>query len=116
VRNPLPPNLPQEAASAHLSFLLAGIALFAVTAVVLSAAIATALVMPYAFVIARHPQRRFWGERAPLGRVMLWLAAVFVPLGLLLGVFAPQPQTELSVGPDVRPSVWTPHPAPTRGR
>ena len=116
MRSPLPRHLPPEAASAHTTFMLAGIALFTVTVIVMSAAIATLLVVPYAFVVARHPERRFWGERAPLDRVLLWLAAVCVPLGLLLGAFAPQPQIELQAGLETGPPVASPHPAPSRGR
>jgi len=111
-RFPEPPGLPPDAVSAHVSFLLVGIAIFAISIVVFSAAIATLLAVPYAFVVARHPERRFWGERAPFGRVMLGLAAVFIPLGLVLGAFQPQTHVELRAGAPMT----TPHPVPPRGR
>jgi hypothetical protein len=116
VRFPAPANLPPDAASMHLSFLLVGTAFFVVTAAVLSISAATILVVPYAFmVIAPHPERRFWGEHAPMVRVLLWLAVVFVPLGLLFGAFSPPLQTTLTVG-DSEPTARNhPSPAPSRG-
>jgi ABC-type spermidine/putrescine transport system permease subunit II len=90
--------------------------LFVLTVVVLSATIVTLLVVPYAFVVARHPQRRFWGEHAPMGRVMLWLVAIFVPLGVVLGLSAQPVHTTVMV--DDGPSSASPHPTvmPSRGR
>lgn len=100
----------------HLTVFLLGTAFFVVSAAVLSVAAATIVVAPYAFMaVARHPERRFWGEHAPLGRVLLWLAAFFVPLGLLLGAVSPPLETTVT-GSDPEPAMRShSSPIPSRG-
>ena len=105
VRFPLPARWPQS----PVAFLFEGAGFLLVTTVVLSGAIVTLLVVPYAFVVARRPERRFWGEAAPLGRVVLWLAMVFAPLGVLLGATHPPLHTAVTGSPA---AATTPAPAP----
>ncbi len=114
VRDPPTANLVPGAPS-YWNFMFESIVLFVVLVVVVSAVIATLLVVPYAFVVARRPEHRFWGEKAPVGRVMLWLAVCFIPLGIVLGAVSPPPRT--TIEPETLPSsVVRPQPAPSRGR
>ena len=92
VRFPAPPRLREF----EITFLFEGIVFFVATIVVLSGLIATLLVVPYAFVVARRPVRRFWGEAAPVGRVVVWIAAIFVPVGLISGALAPTIHTTVT--------------------
>lgn len=93
------------------------IGFFVISIVIISAAVMTLLVVPYAIVVARTPNRRFWGEDAPMGRAMLLLAAAFIPLGVVLGVVTPPLHTTVSQTLELVPPGTRPAPSPpNRGR
>ncbi|MDB5069374.1 MAG: hypothetical protein JWM87_485 [Candidatus Eremiobacteraeota bacterium] len=111
-RNPLPANVPPRVAEMQASFLFEAIGFFAISIVIISAAIVTLIVVPYAVVVARNPDRRFWGEDAPMGRAMLLLAVAFVPLGVVLGATTPPLRTTVTLTGGSEPSGTRPAPSP----
>jgi hypothetical protein len=112
VRFPAPPRV----RALETAFLFEGIVFFIATIVVLSAVIAMLLVVPYAFIVARRPLRRFWGEAAPVGRVVVWIAAIFVPVGLISGALTPRATTTVNMIPRTSVSGGYDLPDPTKQR
>lgn len=107
--------MPPRVAEMQARFLFDALGFFVISIVIISAAVVTLLVVPYAIVVARNPDRRFWGEHAPMGRAMLLLAVAFIPLGVVLGAVSPPAHMTIILTGSQGRTPSHPSPLPSRG-